>query len=72
MPLYKVVQEMAVASSTEDSRFEPVTPAETAEIEVEISILSPMRKINSPGEIVLGKHGIYIKKGTCRVRSCLR
>jgi MEMO1 family protein len=63
MPLYKVVQEMAVASSTEDSRFEPVTPAETAEIEVEISVLSPMRRINSPGEIVLGKHGIYIKKG---------
>jgi len=62
-PLYMTVQQMAVSSSTQDSRFTPVTPDELDEIEVEISVLTPLRKIDSIDEIVLGKHGIYIKKG---------
>jgi AmmeMemoRadiSam system protein B/AmmeMemoRadiSam system protein A len=62
-PLYKVVQEMSIASSTQDRRFLPVTPDELKDIELEISVLSPMKKIQSIEEIVLGKHGIYIKKG---------
>lgn len=62
-PLYSIVQQMAVASSTQDSRFSPVTPEELDELEIEISVLSPMKKISSIDEIVLGKHGIYIKKG---------
>jgi AmmeMemoRadiSam system protein B/AmmeMemoRadiSam system protein A len=63
IPLWKVVQEMAIASSTEDTRFMPVTAKEIDKLEIEISVLSPMKKIYSPDEIVLGKHGIYIKKG---------
>jgi MEMO1 family protein len=62
-PLYKVVQEMAIASSTEDSRFPRVEPLEINHLEIEISVLSPMKKIHSIDEIVLGKHGIWIKKG---------
>ncbi len=62
-PLYDVVQQMAVASSTQDSRFEPVETDEFDDIDIEISVLSPMRKISSVDEIVLGKHGIYMKKG---------
>jgi MEMO1 family protein len=62
-PLYKVVQEMAVAAATEDSRFEPVTGGEVPGLHIEISVLTPMRRISSIDEIVLGKHGIYIKKG---------
>ena len=62
-PLYKVVQQMAVASSTEDYRFSPVNPDEVDKLEIEISVLTPMRKIKSIDEIELGKHGIYIKKG---------
>jgi AmmeMemoRadiSam system protein B/AmmeMemoRadiSam system protein A len=62
-PLYKVVQNMAVASSTEDYRFSPVEPKEVDKLEIEISVLTPMRKINSVDEIEVGKHGIYIKKG---------
>jgi hypothetical protein len=55
---------MAVASSTGDPRFEPVTPAEIDRLKIEISVLTPMRKIKSTEEIVLGKHGIYIQKGS--------
>ena len=63
IPLFKLIREMAVASATEDSRFEPVSSVETDQLDIEISVLSPLKKINSPNEIILGKHGIYIKKG---------
>ena len=62
-PLYKVVQDMAIASSTQDSRFLPVELNEIPELEIEISVLTPMRRISSIDEIELGKHGIYIRKG---------
>lgn len=62
-PLYKVIQDMAVASSTRDSRFNPVQPGELGNIRIEISVLTPLKRINSADEIILGKHGIYMKKG---------
>jgi AmmeMemoRadiSam system protein B/AmmeMemoRadiSam system protein A len=62
-PLYMVVQQMAIAASTQDSRFEPVAPEEVNQLVIEISVLTPMRKINSLDEFELGKHGIYMVKG---------
>lgn len=62
-PLYKVVQQMAIASATQDSRFEPVVPGELRDLDIEISVLTPMRRIASIEEVQLGKHGIYIRKG---------
>ena len=63
VPLYKIVQEMAVASATQDYRFRPVEEGELKDLEIEISVLTPMRKIGSINEFQLGKHGIYIRKG---------
>jgi hypothetical protein len=63
-PLYVVVQQMAVSASTRDYRFSKVKKEEFEDIELEISVLTPMRKIESIDEIELGKHGIYIKKGS--------
>jgi len=60
--LWSIVQEMAIASSTRDYRFQPVTLQELIQIDIEISVLTPLRKISSAKEIILGKHGIYIKK----------
>ncbi len=54
---------MAIAASTQDNRFPRVNPTEIGKISIEISVLSPLKKIHSIDEIVLGKHGIYIKKG---------
>ena len=62
-PLDKVVGDMAVAAAFEDSRFLPLTKDEFSKISIEISVLSPLKKINDTSEIVLGKNGIYIKKG---------
>ncbi|MBE9510003.1 MAG: AmmeMemoRadiSam system protein B, partial [Bacteroidetes bacterium] len=61
-PLYKVISEMAIAASSKDYRFKPVTPDELAGVELEISVLTPIKRIQSIDEITLGKHGIYIIK----------
>ncbi len=62
-PLYRIVQEMAIAASTQDHRFSKVTKSELTEIDIEISVLTPLKKISSIDEIEMGRHGIYIKKG---------
>ncbi len=62
-PLATTVQRMAIAAATEDYRFSPVTAAELKDLEIEISVLTPMQKVASSSEIELGKHGIYIRKG---------
>ncbi len=63
-PLYKIVQQMAVASATQDYRFDAVTLAELVSVDIEISVLTPMHKINNVKNIRLGTDGIYIKKGS--------
>jgi MEMO1 family protein len=63
-PLYEVVQASALSSAFEDPRFEPVTKEELKKISMEITAIGPLKKINSISEIVLGRHGIYIKKGS--------
>ncbi|MBN3036304.1 MAG: AmmeMemoRadiSam system protein B [Bacteroidales bacterium] len=63
MPLYQVVRQISVAAATQDMRFHPVMPEELDEIVVEVSVLTPLRKITSVDGIILGKHGIYIRKG---------
>ncbi|KAB2835382.1 MAG: AMMECR1 domain-containing protein, partial [Candidatus Brocadia sp.] len=35
------------------------------DLEIEISVLSPLIRISNPLDFELGKHGIYIKKGFC-------
>jgi AmmeMemoRadiSam system protein A len=62
-PLYEVVRDMTISASTKDYRFKPVRTYELDEIELEISVLTPMVQISDPAEIKLGQHGIYIKKG---------
>ena len=62
-PLYKVVRKMALASAFEDPRFPDVEESEMKSIKIEISVLSPLKKIDNINEFILGKQGIYIKKG---------
>ena len=62
-PLYKTIQSMAVAAATQDPRFVPLRAEELKNIEIEISVLTPLRRIHSIEEFQLGKHGIYMRKG---------
>ncbi len=62
-PLYRAVMEMAVAAATEDFRFPPLSEDELDSLTIEISVLTLPRKVESPSEIVIGKHGIIVRKG---------
>jgi hypothetical protein len=64
IPLCELVSELAVSSATRDYRFPPVNASELKDIDIEISVLTPMRKIDDVKKIELGKHGIYIIKGS--------
>jgi AmmeMemoRadiSam system protein A len=61
-PLFKVVQESAVSSAFEDPRFSPLTKNEYKNTDIEITVIGTLKRISNINEIVLGKHGIYIKK----------
>ncbi|MFC1549195.1 AmmeMemoRadiSam system protein A, partial [Candidatus Omnitrophota bacterium] len=62
-PLHFTVRDMAIAAATEDPRFPPVTANELDEVDIEISVLSPMRKITDYNEIEVGKHGVMVRMG---------
>ncbi len=64
-PLWMTVRDMARASATEDTRFagRPITPSELPQLDIEISVLSPIEEIADPLQLQPGKHGIYITKG---------
>jgi AmmeMemoRadiSam system protein A len=61
--LYETVREAAVSSAVADPRFPPMTADELADVEIEISVLSPFRRIQDPTEVLPGTHGVYLKKG---------
>jgi hypothetical protein len=63
VPLHEIVAEMARAAAFEDPRFQPVSRNELDDLDIEISLLTPMRRINSLDEFQLHRHGIYIRKG---------
>lgn len=65
-PLYLTVVDMAIASSTQDPRFPPVENDELLLIDIELSVLTPLKRINDISEIEVGRHGIYITKGLHR------
>lgn len=62
-PLHKTIEEMAEAAAFRDPRFSPVKEKELPELDIEISVLTPLKRIKDVNEIQVGKHGIYIVRG---------
>ncbi|MBN2537977.1 AmmeMemoRadiSam system protein B [candidate division WOR-3 bacterium] len=62
-PLYEAVADMAVAASTEDPRFPAVRPEELGEIDIEITVLSPLRETADPDSVEVGRHGLVVRHG---------
>jgi len=62
-PLYLMVRDMAVESAMNDPRFSPVQLTELENIEIEISVLSPLERINDTDKIKLGVHGVLVRRG---------
>jgi len=61
-PLYRSVMQNAVHAAFNDHRFPPVTASELPELEIKISALTPPAPIDSWKDIVIGKHGVVLKK----------
>jgi AmmeMemoRadiSam system protein A len=67
MPLYQLVIEMTVAAAFEDPRFKAhrITPQELMDLNIEVSVVSPLKRLTNPLSFELGRHGIYVKRGSC-------
>lgn len=61
-PLYLTIIDNAVNSCSKDYRFPPVDVSELPDIKIEISVLTPPIPVDSYNDIVIGKHGIILKK----------
>ena len=64
-PLVELIVEMARASTTGDPRFfnDMVAASEFDQLDIEISVLSPLKHAEDPLSLRLGVDGIYIKRG---------
>jgi AmmeMemoRadiSam system protein A len=65
-PLARVVARAAVAASTADPRFSPVSPTELSRIQIELSILGLLEAITAVEEIEIGRHGLVVEQGRMR------
>ena len=62
-PLSLTVHEMACAAAFNDPRFPSLNSEEFGDLDIEISVLSPLKEIKDTNEIEVGIHGIYIVNG---------
>jgi AmmeMemoRadiSam system protein A len=65
-PLWETIVDCTISSASRDPRFAPVAADELAGIQMEISVLSPLREIDDFEEIQVGTHGLLITKGMYR------
>ncbi len=63
--LARTIAETAVAAALHDTRFLPLTPEEAREIDIEISVLSPLKPVEAE-DVEVGKHGLVITLGARR------
>ena len=63
-PLYMTVRDTATYAALRDPRFQPVAASELGQLQYEISVLSPLRRVRDVKEIKVGEHGLLMKNGT--------
>ena len=61
-PLFRTVAECVISAAVDDRRFRPVTHDELGEIDIEISVLTPFRRVAGPEEIEIGRHGLLLSR----------
>jgi len=64
-PLIEAVAKTVISAAVDDSRFPQVKLNELANLLIEINVLTPMYDI-TPDNVVVGKHGLLLSKGSCR------
>jgi AmmeMemoRadiSam system protein A len=65
-PLDAVVAECAVAAATEDPRFEPLRARDLPDLQIEISVLTPIEPVEDVGAIEVGRDGLVVSQGSRR------
>jgi AmmeMemoRadiSam system protein A len=64
--LYEVVIEMTEAAASRDSRMAPVSADELDDIRIDITVLSPLERVENPLALQVGKHGLHVSQGVKR------
>jgi AmmeMemoRadiSam system protein A len=62
-PLYMAIRDTAIMAALRDPRFQPVSVSELPQLEYEISVLSPLRRVTNIRQIKVGEHGLLMKNG---------
>ena len=62
-PARETVREMAESAAVRDPRFPALAADEVDEVALEISLLSPLTRVEDVAEIEVGRHGLYVKQG---------
>jgi len=62
-PLVETVRDMAQAAAFDDPRFPPLRADELDEVTIEISVLTPLKRVEDVNDIIIGVHGLYIVSG---------
>ncbi len=65
-PLYKNIQECAISSAERDPRFPPLQATELTDLDIEISVLSPVKALPSIDDIQIGQTGLIMQSGSRR------
>jgi AmmeMemoRadiSam system protein A len=63
-PVHRVVADCAVSAATRDPRFPPLTPRELPDSHIEISVLTPLQRVQSVEDIQVGRDGLYVVRGS--------
>lgn len=63
-PLYHAVHDMALSAAFRDPRFPPLQSGELEGLSIEISVLTPFEELTSVENIVIGRHGLMITRGS--------
>jgi AmmeMemoRadiSam system protein B/AmmeMemoRadiSam system protein A len=62
LPLCHVVGRMALQAAFNDRRFPHLKDSELEEIDIEISVLTPLRPVDGPADIVVGRDGVMLRQ----------
>jgi AmmeMemoRadiSam system protein A len=62
LPLYQVVSRMALSAAFHDSRFSRLSLTELKDVKIEISVLTPYRRVESVDQIRVGQDGVLFKR----------
>lgn len=61
-PLFQGVIRNTVNAASHDPRFQPMTETEEPQVEIEVSVLTPLKEVAGPQDILVGRDGVVLEK----------